>query len=768
VATVSSPTFYEKGILFNRWWLMNDIQKKLLQLKNTETKNSETEADPRATDTVSSPQQGDASHLKYEQISLIDAIRADQAAACVQSAKPSPPAPWRPGEPFSLSQEQDAAAQCLPGKTAIVATAGSGKTTTLAIKLRRLIADGVRDEDILATTFTKAAAEDLKRRVDQYVGRRTRVITGTLHSFCLTLIRTQFKLAGFSHPPIILSQSERQRVLQNLVLEHSGARSVKDAPCTMSDVDRWITEMEMRRLECPSEDRTMLASRRCEGLIRRVVDGYLEKSRVLGFVDFDQILSCAVEILRESDHLGTCIKLPRHVFVDEAQDLNSIQWLLVDELGKKTETLDVIGDDDQSIYAWRGASPHKFISFIEKADHKYVLGLNRRCGDEIISLARSVISQIPDSRRVTKALSGTGKRTGAVDMMATWNVTPFHEIAGIVSHAVRQKRESTWSDFAFICRSTTHTFPELEAAFRYHQIPYRILGGDKSVFESPEIEYLRLMCGLAGPGQENAKPFLWESLLLNLGASPQAATNIIRRMMELGGGSGSLDQAVRESRIAPQTARMIRSALADIRLARSSGGTLRSLVSCTDVSETVSKLISKSITRSLDQLEKKGRINKIERDRRAGELLSRRQSSFNIICSQLGELSLQVALDRLTAHEKGDEAAATEAVTITTCHSSKGLEFKNVFILEADDSNWPSAMSMRGDRGKTEESQDEELRLLYVAITRAIDRVVLVARKSTAKEHNAPSRFFGEGQVRRAMVDVLKKVDPESMLQRPR
>ena len=663
---------------------------------------------------------------------------------------PSKTRSTQPVVSIKLTAEQEAACAIRPGKTAIIATAGSGKTTTMSFKIRNLLArSDVSDRDVLATTFTKAAAADLKSRIDGFVGRKTNVITGTLHAFCAGLVLENWRDVGFKNPPVILSEREKADTLTRLMLRVANVGKKEDIKTFSSlDVDRWLVELDVRTYSDDPRDRDpFTVAAPPKAAVLEICKLYKQKCKEFGFLDFDGILTTALELLTKNDQHNLGLKLPKYVFVDEAQDLSAIQWFIVEALAGKASTIDVIGDDDQSIYAWRRALPWRFIKYVEDADSKHYLTSNRRCARGIVRLAAQVIEEIPASRRVAKDLSAVRDAPGSV----RFTVMPEIRSLWLCVKKIRTEvgeSEKTYKDFAFIARSTTRIFPEIESCLKRAQLPYKILGGVKSSFERPEMALLRSLGNLVLHRQGSESPLLWESLLSDIGVSPAAAAKILDAAIQMDGTIKSFEWAIHESRIGPSSKESLARLTPVVTSLRLRERVLFSdLLDQQEISSLTSLLIHRGVQGDLKRQQKKGTLNPVDRDARSSDLIARRRDDLSSINSQFANMGLEQAMISLNLDSRDEEKSA-DCVVLTTVHSSKGLEFDTVFVAEVNDKNWPSAMAGRGLKNLPVEHfqnvMDEERRLLYVAITRAKNNLYLLTtlKDVHSSAPQSPSRFF--------------------------
>lgn len=657
------------------------------------------------------------------------------------------------GKVMTLTKDQNQAASYGTGTRAVVATAGAGKTSVQAVRIRRLLSRaGVRDEDVLATTFTRAGAVDLLSRIESMLGRRAKIQSGTIHSFCANLLMRHWEKLGYKLQPTILDDGERTKIIDKLMLIVAGV-SKKDQITTFTkqDIDRWLTELSVREFSSDERDHDPLTKLyRPAGAVLEVCRLYSERSRQYGHIDFDGILTETLRLLRLNDK-EVVSSLPYYVFVDESQDLSAIQWFIVEELAKNAISLDVIGDDDQSIYQWRRALPWRFRDFVARADHRFYLTANRRCARNIVDFAAGIIEAIPDNRRVKKDLSAVRDVEGVVRFSVIPTLRSLFLLAKKISTTVAEGKK-TYSDYAFIARSTTRVFDEVEGALKRYEIPYKILGGLKSTFDRPEARLLKALANLVQQTAGGVESMLhWQSIMDECGVSPMASEKIIRSADDSGGQLSSVQWAIKESRISPQTKATVESLVQSVSTMRKTPGIkMGTIINNQVVSQIIDGLIVKGSERDMNaRRQKEGGLTDEKMRELVSETIERRKSGFEDAHSLYLDMSVSAALVSLNL-EMPDKDESGDVVTLTTAHSSKGLEFDTVFCLEVNDATWPSQMATKGLKSVPEailrDISDEERRLLYVAVTRAKNELYMLTtlRHPMSDAPQIPSRFFPE------------------------
>ena len=723
----------------------------------------------------------------------------------------APPAPIAPSAPsaaqaapllyaIKLTPEQQQAAAWGLGTRAIVATAGSGKTTTMSARIARMILEhNVVESSILATSFTKASATDLKARIDKMTGRKTGVISGTLHSFCANLLLGNHQLAGYQRRPVVIEESESKSLIDQVVYQATGVSDKSNlTEFSITEVRKWIFEADVRRF---SQDRRDFdPSFGLDGPHKKVAEIaslYKDKLRTYGYLDFDSILVEALAMLRDSGEALSHL-LPAHVFIDEAQDLSAIQWFVIAELAKLAKSVDVIGDDDQSIYGWRRALPWRFRDFAAKADERHILAANRRCAGDIVALAASIIGAIPSERRIDKDLSAARSEAGSV----RYTVLPTLDSLSLVATRIKQEIAESkapppaiataqdhirvprkyFRDFAVIARSTTYVFPKLERAFSAAQIPYRILGGD-STFDAPESRLLRNLGKLissAGSGPSSVSSdqsdtptttagpelnsgfaggvieplLLWSAVMQSGGVSASGAASVIERVEALGGTFSHVVSCLASSRVADGSKfefGHMQSVVARYRekLRQKLKVTMGNLMDDSDLSAITERAVKRFVAKGIDARRKKdGKISNEMAKILIEDETESRLENLKEVFRAYADTPLEEALISIEMGLNKEQEEDQDLVTISTAHSSKGLEWDTVFVAEVNAASWPSAMAFRGTKDASAsvltDIEDEERRLLYVAVTRAKNQLFMLS--SLFKQSFGESRGMNDEQ----------------------
>ena len=727
--------------------------------------------------------------------------------------------------PVPLSKEQREAVYPVAGITSILATAGAGKTATMAASIAGLMSVlNIRDQEILATSFTNASADELRERVDKFIKRKSSVITGTMHNYCIQLIRAHYRKLGYERSPTLLGDRQKKTILTQLIKDVLGPSAKKDdgGQLNVQNLERWLMWHEVTQHSSNPNDSIAFS----QGLqeppraVREIIRRYLSYLKSHSYIDLDQILSKTLELLKidrnapskvaetlpvdsqlgaakqileqvsgdgsilgvaveKAEHADKPLILPNYVFIDEAQDLSTIQWLIIEELAKVAKCVTIIGDDDQSIYYFRGARPYRFRKFVDGSNRRIFLTLNRRCGKDIVNIARDIISKIPADRRVAKDLAAARPESGEVKFTALKDLKAY-ELVGIKILTEVQKSGRKWGSYALITRSTTRVFPAVEAAFKRLGIPYVLLGG-KSAFEMPEMQVLKnlmaiylasgealtkrtgLAIGASADGLIDEKSQVkteeedavnWLELMTNVGITFTAAENMIEAACT--GTDRKLNAyawALSRARIG-QTSK---SALIDIMMDLShyrndkKRPTLGEFIERRQIKKLLRRISEETVlTRKKSSPTKSVSGAAIDQDV-IDSMIKEREEMYNtLIASSLKE-SVAQAFDSLSLRNTDtEETDKKDSVIVSTCHSAKGLEWETVFVCEANAYNWPSPMLKKSSANAPVElardMKDEEVRLLFVAATRAKNNLIFLTTAIDEKTGDKvmPSEFFSK------------------------
>ena len=651
-----------------------------------------------------------------------------------------------------LNPAQRDAVSAAPGHYLVLAGAGSGKTRVLTHRIAWLNeVHGVPAHGILAVTFTNKAAGEMRARADVQLRDGSRGMwIGTFHGLAHRLLRLHWQEAKLPETFQVLDSDDQQRLVKRVVQ----AMELDEGKYPPKQLTWWINEQkdEGRRPEhiqpAPNDD--WLDVR------RQVYAGYQERCDRAGLVDFAELLLRAHELLRDTPALLAHYRMRfREILVDEFQDTNAIQYAFVRVLAGDTGHVFVVGDDDQSIYGWRGAKVENMQQFLRDHPSARTIRLeqNYRSSANILGAANAVIAHNPG--RIGKQLwtdTGDGE---PIDLYAAYNEM---DEARFVVERIRQwvRDGGSLGDAAILYRSNAQS-RAFEEALLSEQLPYRVYGGMR-FFERAEIKdalaYLRLVANRGddaaferavntparGIGERtldevrrlarNARVSLWGAAMLATQGTELAgrARNALAAFMalveQLAGETAELDLAERVDHV------LVRSGLREHWAKESRGG-----------------LDSESRTENLDELVSVASrfVRRIDDDE-ATEGMSELVAFLSYAALEAGE---------------GQVEAGEDGVQLMTLHSAKGLEFPLVFLAGLEEGLFPSNRSL-DESGRLE----EERRLAYVGITRARQKLVLTyaeARRLHGQDmYGIPSRFLRE-----IPASLLNEVRPRVQVSRP-
>ncbi len=626
-----------------------------------------------------------------------------------------------------LNPVQKEAVQHRTGPLLLFAGAGSGKTRVLTHRIAYLItAENISPWQILAVTFTNKAAREMQERLDKLVGESIgkKLRVGTFHAVCSRLLREFGKNAGIREDFVIYDDNDQITLIKQSLKQ----LNFDDAKFTPRSILARISAAKEKMI--PHEKWSENFSGFFEDICGMVYPLYQEKLKLNNALDFDDLLSETVRLLREDE--GTRERLQnrfRYILVDEYQDVNFVQYQFLQILAEKHRNICVVGDDDQSIYGWRGADVNLILRFEQDYPEARVLKLeqNYRSTRTILEAAHSVVSNNQgrkEKRLWTEndvGLPLTKYEAADERQEAEWLVSGIHER---VKAGGRR-----WSDFAVLYRTNAQS-RVMEDMLRAWFIPHRIVGGVR-FYERKEVKdiiaYLRV---LSNPDDSISMRRIINTPARGIGASTM---KILEDEMILSGrclwnvlnDEAALSQlSVRTRSRLTEFKNMILGLQSEIETARIDDLMRRVLTSS-------GYLAALSEERSF---EAQGRVENIN------ELL---QVAAEY---QLGgeTPTLQGFLEQSSLVSDLDSMdAGLDAVTLMTLHAAKGLEFPVVFLTGLEENVLPHARSLMSDS-----SLEEERRLCYVGITRAMEELHLSSARRRSGfmgiAYNPPSRFLAE------------------------
>ena len=630
----------------------------------------------------------------------------------------------------TLNEQQQQGVFTTEGPVLILAGAGSGKTRVLTHRTAYLIEEkGVNPYNIMAITFTNKAAGEMRERIDDMVGYGSESIwVATFHSTCVRILRRYINRLGYDTNFTIYDADDQKTLMKDI--------------CKRLEIDTKLYKEKMflsvissakDELIDPIEFETRAAGDYAK---RRQAEVYKEYQKVLkqnNALDFDDLLFKTVELFKlDKEVLSSYQERFRYIMVDEYQDTNTAQFELIRLLASKYKNLCVVGDDDQSIYKFRGANIYNILNFEKHFPDATVIKLeqNYRSTQNILDAANGVIAN--NIGRKDKALwtdNGAGEKIHFEQLETGYEEADF--VARDIASKVR-KGEYTYKDSAILYRTNAQS-RLFEERFIVSNIPYKIVGG-VNFYSRKEVKdilaYLKTI--------DNGKDDLAVKRIINVpkrGIGVTSINKVTNYAME-----NDLDfyTALRLAGDIPgigKAAEKIRPFVFFIQSMRAkleNGYTLTQLI--LDIIET---------TGYVEELEAEGTEEAQARIENIDELISKISSyeegeEHPTLSGFLEEVALVADIDSLDEN--------SDYVVLMTLHSAKGLEFPNVYLAGMEDGLFPSYMSITSDNATNE--LEEERRLAYVGITRAKERLTITAARSRMirgeTQFNRVSRFVKE------------------------
>ncbi len=625
-----------------------------------------------------------------------------------------------------LNDEQRKAVLATEGPLLILAGAGSGKTRTLTARIAHLIDRGVSPYEILAITFTNKAAGEMRTRIEDLVGEAAqRMWIYTFHAMCVQILRRNLdRLPGYTRWFSIYDEDDAQTVIK-ACLKELGMNDQYYKPRSMLS---FISDCK-NQLKSPEEAAKGMQGRdqRADQLVA-LYQLYEEKVRAANALDFDDILVRTLELFVECpDVLGYYQNRFRYIHVDEYQDTNMVQYELVRALAGIHSNLCVVGDDDQSIYGWRGADIRNILEFEKDFAHAQVIRLeqNYRSTTTILDAANAVIAH--NVGRKEKTL---WSERGKGEPLSYYQAPGDREEAAYVCRTIEQLLSRyTLSDMAVLYRTNAQS-RVLEETLMRSRIAYRMVGGLR-YYDRKEVKdltaYLRLMIN---PSDDVSFARIVNVPRRGIGeatvaAIRQAAAREGRSIMEL------ICDSEAVTAVASRAAKKLKDfgeMMADIKTQAADMSPVEAVKLVLDRSGYEQMLTDEDTDEARGRLENLGEyLNAVEQYMATAE------------APNLEDFLQNVALASDWDKTEGQE----RAVTLMTMHSAKGLEYPVVFVIGMEEGIFPHQRALIDM-----DQMEEERRLCYVAITRAKDLLYLTSATQRmlfgTTQYNAPSRFLRE------------------------
>ncbi len=621
----------------------------------------------------------------------------------------------------SLNHAQREAVGSLEGPVLILAGAGTGKTRTVTCRIANMLHRGIAPGSILAVTFTNKAASEMRERIGGMVRKSAaeELTVCTFHSLCVRLLRHGIGRLGYKQNFSICTPGDQAGLVKQLMVRKGGAEEKIKPQAVLAEISR--AKNAGIPLEAMKDDYfAMLAV------------AYQNELRAQNAVDFDDLLLLGTELLRDhAEERAFFRQRYTHVTVDEFQDTNALQMELLQQLVGPPHHVCVVGDDDQSIYGWRGAEVENILSFERFFPDPKVVRLeeNYRSTHAILHTANSLIRRNAGRREKTlRATLKGGEPVRVVEMGCDEDEATF-----IAEEMSIDKKASSgrWEDFAVLFR-TNQQSRKLEESMRRLKIPYRMVGA-QSFYDRREVrDVLAYAQVLDDPEADIALLRILNSPPRGIGqATAVLATDFSREHgLSVWGAMrhpGFLDS------ISARAGNAIRNFTDQVAAAK-----VRLDSQLEPANHVLSMLLDES-----------GYLEWLRRGCKTPEERDQRGESIQGVLDELGRYAakgrtLRKFLDdsALASDRDDDDLEKKNGVTLITLHASKGLEFPVVYLVGLEEGVLPHSRSV--DEG----TKDEERRLLYVGITRAQKRLTLTWCRSRVKWGQkvgcTPSSFIAE------------------------
>ncbi|WP_373504841.1 ATP-dependent helicase [Aestuariivirga sp.] len=629
------------------------------------------------------------------------------------------------GEPpylKGLNPEQRAAVETTDGPLLVLAGAGTGKTRVLTTRLAHILATGKAwPGQLLAVTFTNKAAREMRDRIGSLIGGMVEGMTwlGTFHSIGVKILRNHVELAGLRSGFAILDTDDQIRLLKQLLEAHDIDEKRWPARQLASLIDGW-----KNRGLLPDRVPAGEAASFANNLGGQLYAEYQQRLKVVNACDFGDLLLEPLRIFQEHpDVLKEYQRRFKYMLVDEYQDTNVAQYLWLRLLAQGHKNICCVGDDDQSIYGWRGAEVDNILRFEKDFPGAKIIKLERnyRSTPQILGAASGLIAK--NESRLGKTLR-TDKDDGeTVTVRSHWDGDEEARVIGDDIENLQRKKESL-NDMAILVRASFQ-MRAFEDRFITLGIPYRVVGGPR-FYERAEIRdalaYLKIV---ASPDNDLAFERIINTPKRGIGDTS------VKRMHGIARAQGiSLYRAAEAISLTDELAAKTRTAL---RKLIESFGRWRQMVAGLPHTELAEIVLDESGYTEMWQNDKspeaQGRLDNLKE-------LVRSMGEFENLAGFLEHISLV-----MDAAESGEE----DKVNIMTMHSAKGLEFGTVFLPGWEEGLFPSQRSL-DEKGRA--GLEEERRLAYVGITRA-KRRAFISFAQNRRVHNLwqnalPSRFIDE------------------------
>jgi len=647
----------------------------------------------------------------------------------------------------TLNPAQREAVEKTEGPVLILAGAGSGKTRVLTTRIGHLIEDkGVQPANILAITFTNKAANEMRERVEETLeSDASDMWISTFHSCCVRILRKDINRIGYNRSFVIYDSADQVTLVKDCLKELNLNDKVFEPKMIISTISG-----AKDKLYDPKQFKAMHMNDNRMSKIADVYALYQDRLKRNSALDFDDLIFKTVELLKsDKEVLDFYRNRFKYIMVDEYQDTSKAQYELIKILAREHQNICVVGDDDQSIYGWRGADIRNILEFEKDYDDVHVVKLeqNYRSTQIILDAANTVISNNIERKR--KRLWSDKKEGELIKIQVAQDEIEESDFVADMIAKISREQNRSYKDFAVLYRANAQS-RSVEDALNRSQIPYNIYGGTK-FYERKEIKdliaYLRVI--------QNPQDDISLKRIINV---PRRGIGL--RTIEKIEDRASLKQESIYSVLIDIETNSEISTKARNSISEFVDNVIGTLRTMRDV-YSVSKLIEKVI----ESIDYYGYIDDLYKgDKEEAEERKDNVKEFISVAMEFEQTSeekdLETFLTGVALTSESSEEEEIDKVSLMTIHTSKGLEFPVVFIVGMEDGLFPIA---RAVRSMSDSEIEEERRLCYVGITRAKEELYMtLTQKRTLYGKTNPSiasRFMEE--LPKECIERLNKSDNE-------
>ncbi len=595
------------------------------------------------------------------------------------------------------SSQRDAVRQ-IYGPVLILAGAGTGKTRTVISRVAHMIDTGIPPSHILAVTFTNKAANEMRERISSIVKKdqAKEITVCTFHSLCVRILRQGIDRLGYKKNFTIYTGSDQVGLVRKLIARKSAKDESLDHNLALSLIGR-------------SKNKGVAVSEMNDSLISEIEKAYNAELKILNALDFDDLLLFAVKLLNDHEDLRSVWRDKfQFITVDEFQDTNGQQMKLIQNLVGKDQNICVVGDDDQSIYGWRGAEITNILDFERFFNEPKIIKLeqNYRSTQAILHTANSVICHNSGRREKKLWSENVANENVRIIAMADEDAESQLVVDEILEMTATEKRK--YEDFAVLFRTNSQS-RLFETKLREYKIPYRVIGG-QSFFDRREIKDL--------------------IAYLTIIKNPDDDINLLRVINNppRGIGAASIEIATEQSRdLGVSLSEVLQSQEYQKKLPQRSRSSVKKFIDMLEdyrspmmASRSGFGSLFSQLVDEIDFVDYLGRTCKTDTEREQRKLnVADFLTSLRDYDSSGRKNGLQGFLDDIALQQDREDDDDGPGVNLITLHAAKGLEFPVVYLVGLEEGVLPHKRSLE------EGTKEEERRLLYVGMTRAMERLTM-------------------------------------------